>query len=397
MKGQRLRNWIFALGIAMATSEARAEAPACIAEVDVVPARPVVGQQVSYRVRIFRREDVPKVHWVHRPAFPHLRVEWLPGRAEDSEVSRYRSRYLVSEEHRALFPARPGPVRLPSFELECGGTRVSVPRATLDVREPPTRGRPSDFRGVIGPVQVQVAPERRTIRLGEAVEISVLVRGTSALWDIEPPFRKLQTHDRYAIFPRRPELDIETGQQVYLRRYFRFDFVPHEVGTLEIPAVEIPYYDPETQHFGRAASSRVVVEVAPRASTVPARNPTTPTTEIPESRPTMATLVAAGLLGAAALAGGTAWRRGRHRRNRRARLARALDDARLARERQDDVARAAALLRALEIVSGGPGSKITDELTPLRVRLEVVRFGGSGDPAADSAWRDAEAAISRLR
>ena len=396
MKGQRLRTWIFALGIATATSAAKADAPACIAEVDVVPARPVVGQQVRYRVRIFRRQDVPKVQWVHPPAFPHLRTEWLPGRAEDSQASRHGSRYLVREEHRALFPARPGRVSLPSFELECGGAHVSVPRATLDVREPPTHGRPSDFRGVIGPVQVQVAPERRKIRLGEAVGISVLVRGTSALWDVEPPFRNLGTHERYAIFPRRPELDIEAGQQVYLRRYFRFDFVPHEAGTLEIPAVEIPYYDPEARHFGRAASSRVAVEVAPRADTVPTRHPTISTTEAAGNGPTTAMLVTA-LLGIAALASGAAWRSGRHRRDRRARLVRAVDDARLAQERKDDVARAAALLRALEIVSDGSSSKIAKELTTLRARLEVIRFGGAGDRAPESAWRDAEAAISRLR
>jgi len=106
-------------------------------------------------------------------------------------------------------------------------------------------------------------------------------------------------------------------------------------------------------------------------------------------------LVAAALLAIGALAGGTAWRHGRHRRDRSKQLARALDDSQRAHASQDDAARAAALLQALEIVSADSGSKIDEELASLRAHLEAVRFGGSHGVATESIWRDAEAMINR--
>ena len=397
----RRRLWvaIAALAVAAATSDAQSQAPACVVEVDAVPSHPVVGQQVLYRVRIFRREDISRVQWVHPPAFPNLRAEWLPGRAEDTRASRHGSQYLVREEHRALFPARPGRVTLPAFELRCGESTLPVRGATLDVREPPTEGRPADFDGVVGPLRVQALPERREIRLGEAVRISVLVRGSSNLWDVKPPFGDLEPNGRYEVFPRRPELALETGERLYVRRYFRFDFVPHEEGTIEIPAIEIPYYDPTRRRFGRAMSEPVVVAVAGRGAPISARSGTgaAPESEAPSDAPAGALPIAAALGAFGLLAGTAAWRIARRRRDVRGRLARAFDDARVAEERRDTAARAAALVRALEIAGANTDPESGDEIAGMRARLESIRFGGADDSGEADVWADVEALISRLR
>ena len=81
------------------------------------PTSALVGQQVFYRARILRRLDVTKVSWVQPLAFPDIRAEWLPGRAEDTRVVRDGATYLVREEQRALFPNRPQRLRLPAFQL----------------------------------------------------------------------------------------------------------------------------------------------------------------------------------------------------------------------------------------------------------------------------------------
>jgi hypothetical protein len=397
----RRRLWagIAAVWIVATHSWAQVPAPACLAEADTLPSSPVVGQQVLYRVRIFRREDISQVKWVHPPAFPNLRVEWLPGRAEDTETSIHGSLYRVSEEHRALFPARAGHLTLPGFELRCDTSSLPVPETTLDVREPPTQGRPPDFDGIIGPLQVQARAKRLEIRLGETVRISVVVRGASNVWDVEPPFGDLEPKGRYEIFPQRPELHLETGRQLYIRRYFRFDFVPHEVGTLEIPAVAIPYYDPTTRQFSRARSEPIVVSVtslgaAPATGT--RNNPEHPSETSSETPPRWLGL-AAVLAAVGLLAGAAGWRHGRARRDRSIQLARALDAARAAEERGEAGARAAALVRALEIVAGSSARPGGGAIAEQRDRLEAIRFGGAGASESDTVWAEAEALISRLR
>ena len=399
MIARRLWVAVAALGVAAASPDASAEAPACIAEVDALPSNPVVGQQVLYRVRIFRREDVSHVQWVHPPAFPNLRAEWLPGRAEDTPASRHEARYLVREEHRALFPARPGHTILPAFEIRCEESTQPVPSATLEVREPPSQGRPADFGGVVGPLRVQAVSERREIALGEAVRISVLIRGTSNLWDIEPPFANLEPNDRYEIFSQPPELDLETGEQLYVRRYFRFDFVPHEAGEIEIPAIEIPYYDPTRRRFGRASSEPILVAVTNRIAPTSARSATraAPQSETLSNTSAMGAALAALLAAIVLLGGAAGWRLGRRRRGVRAQLARAIDEARVAEERRDTTGRAAALVRALEIVCSDAKSESGDEIAALRTRLEAIRFGGVSGSAADEVWAEVEGLISRVR
>lgn len=396
------RRWVWtaiaAIGPWAPAAVAGAQGPACFAEVETVPANPVVGQQVLYRVRMFRREDVSRVRWVHPPAFASLRAEWLPGRAEDTRRSRHGSRYLVREEHRALFAAWPGRFALPAFELRCAGSTATVPGAILDVREPPSRGRPADFDGIIGPIQVQALAERRSIPLGESVHVSVLVRGASNLWDLDSPYGELEQNGAYSIFAQRPQLDLETGAQLYLRRYFRYDFVPHQVGTIEIPAIEIPYYDPGRRRFGRARSDRVVVAVGPRPIASTSEAADTGTRSAQPADASGGPFPVALALGTLVVAGGAAgfWL-GRRRRELRAEIARALDDARGAEERRDPAARAAALLRALDLALASTRRQPGDEIARLRDRLEGIRFGAAGASGSSEVWDDAHALISELR
>lgn len=401
---RRLR-WIAmaTLGLAALATNARA-GPACIVEVETEPSNPVVGQQVLYRVRIFRRADVSRVHWVHPPAFPNLRAEWLPGRAEDTRASRHGSLYLVREEQRALFPGWAGTVRLPSFEIRCeqSGERqessVPVPSVTLDVAEPPAKGRPADFDGVIGPVQAQALAEQQEITLGESVRVSILVRGASNVWDVKPPFGSLEPRGRYEVFPMRPELDLETGERLYVRRYFRFDFVPREVGSLEIPTIEVPFYDPTRRRFGRAVTEPVRVTVRERDEPAPGRSATTTPEAEPTSESSADVLIIAVALGSLGAVGGAAgWQIGRRRRRVRLEVRRALRDARVAEERRDPAQRAAALVRGLEVVEPKAPRDSLDEIEALRGRLESIRFGTPGDVEGGGVWTEAETWISRLR
>ena len=373
-----------ALGCALAVltgADGLAQAPPCAVEVIVEPARPIVGEQVLYRARILRREDVDRVEWVQPPAFPNLRAEWLPGRAEDTEVTRDGTRYKVHEDQRALFAAWPGRTQLPHFELQCADTTILVPGPTLDVHSAPDRGRPADFTGVVGPLVVQATADRDEIALGQSVRVSILVRGDSNLWDLEPPFGNLDDtrgDKSFEIFRQKPELNLEAGERLYVRRYFRFDFVPRREGRLTIPGVRIPYYDTVARRYATARTEPIEISVsARRAASAPQRTESTSdgVPDAAEDGSWTGGAFAALLLPAGGFAG---WRLIRRRRVRRAAIDDALCNASECRERHDYAGEAAALakglLRAAALATSRRRDSLEDETTAQLQRLEEIRF-----------------------
>jgi hypothetical protein len=254
---------------------ARAGAPApCSASARFDVERATLGQQVVYRVHILSREDVASVDWADPPSFPGFRAEWLPARPQAEPVLRAGVRYRAREERRALFPERPGELRVEPAGLRCRVTGASgeqtfaapVPAATLRAVAPPAEAGPPGFAGLIGPIALQTLATPRAVRLGETVRVAVMLRGSGNLWDAPDPLADIAEAD---LFRRRPELTLETGPRLGVKRHFAYDVVPLREGALVIPAIHIPYFDPSTGRFAAATSEAMHVSVGPRASAAP--------------------------------------------------------------------------------------------------------------------------------
>ncbi len=260
---------------------AHADAPPepCRISVEADPSEAVVGQQIIYRVRIVRRDDVARMDWIHPPTFPDFRAEWLPGQPERESFSLGQSRFVVRQEERAIFPMRAGLLEIPGARLLCqvaeAGTGqrqrsvenpdgiVDVPALRVPVKPLPERGRPPAFSGVIGALRVTTLAEPSRIALGESVRVSVLVRGAANLWNLDPPFGADADFGSAEIFRRPPALEVEAGDRLQVRRIFHFAVIPHEPGTLVIPRVEIPFYDPSRGAYALARAAPVPIEVVP--------------------------------------------------------------------------------------------------------------------------------------
>ncbi len=270
---------LLALTLSLLAGAAAAQPEVCRVSADITPRRAVVGQQILYRVRIERSSSVERVDWLRAPTFPDFRVEWLPGRAEESDQREDGTRYLAREEHRALFPARAGELVSPSVSIRCtlddatspadSIREASAPPLTLEVVAPPERGRPDDFTGLVGPVHLQLMATPRRVELGEAVHLSIGLRGPSNVWDQPPPIGDTTfagRSPRVELFSSGVQLDLEPGERLYARRFFRFDLVPRERGRLHIPALGVSYYDPRRGEYASARTSPVDVEVVAMAA-----------------------------------------------------------------------------------------------------------------------------------
>jgi hypothetical protein len=335
------------LALALA-APAHAEPPVCRAEVLLEPERAVVGQQVRQRVRIERLGDVVRVDWLVPPSFANARVELLPSEPRP-RVTRDGVAYEVHDEVRALFPERPGRMRLPGASLRCareggGAQDVDLPDAVLDVDPLPAAGRPPGFTGLVGPLwlHLTVTPER--VALGASVRVALMARGGGNVWLLDEPFAR-DAFPGTEVFPRPPELAFERGRDLIARQHIGLDLVPRRTGRLRIPALAVPYFDPDGGIYRVATTGEVEVLVEEQAKGAPLAPEVRGATPLARaSGPGTARVVALGGMVALAAAATWWWRR------RRADVGRAdlaLERAAEARAAGDTPGELAAFARAL--------------------------------------------------
>ena len=397
---------------------AAAEPPLCRASVGLEPAEAFVGQAVGYHVRIEQRRDVVDLRWEESLSFPAMRAEWIPTLTGPgaSEAT------LLVDERRVLFPARAGRLALPGARLACEGAgrveSVNVPASALVVREPPAEGRPPDWNGLVGPVEVSSFATPDRVSLGGSVSLSVTVRGAGNVWTTPTPFAGAFAPDAAELFERPAELARDTGRRLELRQYYSFDLVPRRAGTLAIPEVRVAYFDPEARRYAESRAPALEIQVSERpggvgAAATPADEPPSPP-PAPPGGLAMATVAAlAGLTGA--VLGAWLGRRRSRLTPSRGRVPRdaqreALVALRGAIASGDAAAAASAAARglrlALERHAPGACSRSVEELAAnahadaaqqlvgLLARLEAERYSAApGDPLALA--RAAETLLAR--
>jgi tetratricopeptide (TPR) repeat protein len=298
----------------------------------------------------------------------------------------------VLSEHRALFPAHPGRLRIAGASVRCRAADaeevVPVPAVEAEIEALPAEGRPADFAGLVGPVSwsASLTPER--VVLGGSARLSVVVIGSGNTWLAPSPAPQLAAVPALEVFERPAELARDAGRELRWRRYLAFDLVPHRAGPLALPALRLPYFDPAARAYAEARLALPALDVreappeAAREAPAPAA-PARPALDLARWRP--AALAAA--LGALALAA-AALRRGRRRGERAAPERDAtswLREARAAQARGDADAAAAAAERALRhALEGVPEGRWSRSAAALLARVERGRFAqGAERPSLD--------------
>ena len=392
-------------------------AESCRTRVSVEPERAFVGQQVLYRLQIFRPTDVSSVRFTRDLAFPSFRAEWLPGPAADPASADFGDPASIFEERRALFPARAGDLAIPAARLACvSETRtieVEVPATRVFVRELPEAGRPPDFHGVVGRVDVQAHLSGERVALGRSLSLAITVRGAANAWDAADPLGSAPGMAGVDVYPRPPTTDRETGRRLEVRRAFAFDLVPRAIGRFEIPALRVPYFDPERESYEVAETSALPFTVEAAADEVSPPAPAGAARLRGETtRGVVGVAIAIGLAGTAGVAGVfvALRRRGRRRAALRAAEPR-LADAASASARGDRIATAralaAALRAALETRVPGAGALAAEEIAmrdeaSLRAigealaDLDRVRFGAAPGPGRTLDATQVRALIAEL-
>ncbi|MEJ2184720.1 MAG: BatD family protein [Gemmatimonadota bacterium] len=235
-----------------------------------------VGQQITFyaeaafgdqvRLRLRRAPEYvapnPTGFWVQE----------LPGSAGPSSRVVGSSLVEVQNWRRALFPVAPGrqvvpPARI-SYEVRRGLMNAPETRELLSDTLPvvvlpvPAAGRPAGFTGAVGrySVSARLAPDR--VSAGEAAVLSVTVNGTGNIKALPAPV--LPPLEGVQVFPPTEDASVNVMDgRVQGQKRFEWVLIAERAGTLHVPPIRYPYFDPRQKRFLTASATPLSLEVQP--------------------------------------------------------------------------------------------------------------------------------------
>ncbi len=243
------------------------------------PAAAYLGQQVLYSLYLYTQSDISSINPESLPDFQGFWVREVP------QPKRYKPEMVEIEGktfarvkllERAIFPLREGEfeleptralmaVKVPSsmgFSLLSQTEEIQRVSNPVVVKVSPLPTPPAGFTGAVGDLQLQSSVEPRTIESGEATTLSLELSGRGLLQGLpDPELPELPGIEVYP--PQESSSDEVRRGQVYGQRTWSWVLIPKHPGPVEIPTLELPYFDPAESRFEVAASEPIRLDVLP--------------------------------------------------------------------------------------------------------------------------------------
>ncbi len=251
--------------------------------------RPWQGQQVIYTWRFYSRVPVGQGSIESMDFGSDVVVEDL-GEVRQFSTSIDGVQYSVNEVRKALFPQRSGEVTLPQTQLRVQveaeqarrpGRRRSIfdefdsllgaggrwatkylltEPLTLDVR--PLPPAPAGWNGLVGEFDIRASLSRRELQVGQSATLEVRVGGSGNVQLLtEPDIPELPA---FKIYPDQPDASIDrSGRLLTGRKVFRRALVPLVAGALDVPPIDLVYFDPELGDYATRSTERIDFDVTP--------------------------------------------------------------------------------------------------------------------------------------
>ncbi len=225
-------------------------------------AEPYVGQQVTVSVYLYTRDPIhaaPQVtrepsadgFWVH-DLLPPQRT--LDAQAQQIQGVYYRV-YLLRRF--AAFPLREGNLTIGApevvlqsgslFDLLGGGGQAELRRTgvPITIRARPLPNPPPD--AIVGRYTIDAQLDRDHARTGDAVTLTVVVRGTGNVRDVSftlPPIDGLQV-----LAPTNEDHIEQPHNRVGGSRRIQWLLIPQRPGTFTLPQLSLHAFDPATERY----------------------------------------------------------------------------------------------------------------------------------------------------
>lgn len=244
------------------------------------------NEQVTLTIRFYTAVPLTSNPQYIPPTFKNLISEDLPPVKNGESVIK-GVRYTYSEIKTALFGIEEGPARInPAavfVQLHAGGAidpfdpnffqqffamnsgqgetrQVTSNAAALKILPLPP-GAPASFNGAVGDFTFTAEPDRREVKTGEALNLSVTVTGKGNLKTLLAP--KLPEMRDFKVYDTMSSLDISKDNDVIGgKKTFTTVLIPRTPGRRVIPKINFAYLDPATRTYKELSAGPFELTVA---------------------------------------------------------------------------------------------------------------------------------------
>ncbi len=238
-----------------------------------------VDEQILLRFLLYQRVDV-RVYELSGFSPPTTEGFWREdlGQQPERRVRRDGDIYTVREVAWAIYPTREGELQigpgtvtahLPERSRRLFGgllNRRQVPigsnRLTLRVKPLPEQGRPETFTGSVGRFEIEAAFDSPQAYQGEALALTVTVRGEGHVQTIGAPawpeWEGLRVFDSGEAVSVRKRLDGVEGEKTFTQV-----LIPTRTGALSLPPIRFSYFDPRRAAYATVRTPPLELEVGP--------------------------------------------------------------------------------------------------------------------------------------
>ncbi|MBI9084290.1 MAG: protein BatD [Desulfobacterales bacterium] len=254
---------------------------------------PYAGQQLIYRFRFFNAVQVADNVRFQKPDFTGFTVRKVEKERVFQQTVSGRT-YQVTELAFVIIPLESGSATIDPAVIQCQvfqkGARQdplsrlspffddrffarhqTVPRTlrtpALPVTVRPLPPVPADmpFSGLVGRFDIKAEIDRPEVPAGESVTLTVTVAGEGNVMDAPAP--ELGPISDAKVYADTPEEELSiTDQGISGEKRFRFAVVPVLAGDLNLPAMELGFFDPSAGRYRRAKSRPIHVRVLAAAA-----------------------------------------------------------------------------------------------------------------------------------
>lgn len=253
-------------------------------EATVIPEHPVVGQQVTLRIIAygakgrFRESDTREPR---RADFFSMPLQENSNQQQLFDVRVGETDYLAFKIREfALFPLKSGKLEVGPMKMAFYGSSYISPRTGqpieresktlyVAVAEPPAEGRPLDYQlGDVGAFKLDATVSPKTVKEGESFSVVATLQGDGRLPEV------LRVPEQTGLEWLKPTLTehYKLGPNKHLlgKRTFTYIVKATRSGELDLGALTLPYFNPDTGKYELASAALGSIVVSPNDEASPA-------------------------------------------------------------------------------------------------------------------------------
>lgn len=163
--------------------------------------------------------------------------------------------------NRRFIATRPGTVTFPRTVLEVGRGRGRdalyqvVPEFSVEVIPVPEAGRPVEWTGAIGPIEVTRDAQRRDIDMGDSLKLEVRYSGEGNIEFFETPkLERVEGFERFRLLG-------SSDQNTPFMRTIEYELVPLDGDVTEVPPIPLSVFDPASGEFRTVSTEPMTIRV----------------------------------------------------------------------------------------------------------------------------------------